>query len=94
MERDKWRPAFGASLILHALFLFTAIKAGSFQTLSEPKVIEVDLGIRTDAAMQADSNLNAAPPRCKQPAVSRPAEPTRETKRAVTVSVPVQFKLE
>lgn len=89
LANENLRTTFGASLILHVLFLFTAIKVGSSLAVAEPKPIEVELGIQTEVAQQTDANRETAPLRREQPSVSRPDADIRETKRAAATAEPV-----
>jgi protein TonB len=82
------KTAICISLVLHALLFSAAIQVGNSMTIAEPKVIEVDLGIVPDAALQTCDTRKTAPPRRKQPLVSPPHEARWEEKRATATAEP------
>ena len=90
MKNERWKTALGASLILHLLFLVTAIRVGSSQTITEPpKPIEVELGRPADSAPKLDASPNTAPRRREKPAAAIPEAAPRQVKEAAAAALPV-----
>jgi protein TonB len=59
VRKETWRTAICFSLVLHVLLFSVAIRIGNSQAVSEPKPIEVELGIRPENEWQGDVGLKA-----------------------------------